>query len=105
MAIAVTATDVWSDGKRQHVIGTLVFSGNYATGGEAISWAVSKIKSSRSPLIVRIEGKTAYLYGYDKAAAKIPIFAPGGAELAAAAYPGGVTGDTVNFYAIFDQLR
>ena len=111
MAIAVTVTDTWSDGKRQHVIGTLAFTGNYVAAGEAITWNNTAIKSGTAPKWVTIKGAAAgFRYVYTKATKKVLIYSEDGvsginAELAAAAYPAEVTADIVDFWAVFDQLR
>lgn len=122
MAVAVTFTDVWTDGRRIHAVGTLAFSGNYATGGDAIDIKAAGInsagqgwRSSSDPTHVQIVGKAGHLYEYDRANKKVLIRRnknpadAGGAdipfpELAAAAYPAAVTGDVVDFYAIGKKL-
>ena len=113
MSIAVVITDNFSEGKRQIVIGTLTFSGSYATGGEVVSWALGAIKSQRAPKNVQIEGIAGFKYEYVAATAKVivrgyqPTDGTGGVialpQIAAASYPAGVTGDTVSFLAIFGQ--
>lgn len=117
MAIAVAFTDVWTDGRRIHAIGTLTFSGNYAAGGDALAIRAAtgvsarNWKSRNDPTHVMIQGKAGHLYEYDAAAKKVLVRRnknpadAGGAdipfpELAAAAYPAAVTGDTVTFYAV-----
>ena len=55
----LTVTNTWSDGKRQHVVGTIAIGATpltYATGGIAMSLADPKIKSSRSPILIQIKG-------------------------------------------------
>lgn len=108
MTIAVTVTNKWSDTKREHVIGTLVFSSTYAQGGQAITWVDPAIKSQRSVLRVEVDGKNGYQYAYDRANLKILIYQQNGVlgplvEISNGAYPAGVTGDIVDFYAIFNQ--
>lgn len=36
MSATATLTDIWSDGKRTHVIGTIAFASSYATGGDTL---------------------------------------------------------------------
>jgi hypothetical protein len=117
MAVAVSFTDVWTDGRRIHAIGTLVFSGNYAAGGDAIAIKAATATSTRNwkskdhPIHVIIQGKGGYFYEYDLANRKVKVRQnknpadAGGAdipfpELAAAAYPAGVINDVVTFYAM-----
>lgn len=115
MAVAVAFTDVWSDGRRIHAIGTLIFSGNYVNNGDAVDikgakGAIDHQKwlSRLDPTYVEINGKAGYFYEYDKVNKKIIVrqgdntnaAAAPFIQLAAAAYPAGVTGDTVTFYAI-----
>lgn len=117
MAIAVTITDRWNDGKRLHVSGTLAFSGNYATGGDTLDFT-GKVLASRAPVAVRVEGIAGFRYevnigsGIGNSLVLVrgqePTNATAGVialtQLAAAAYPAGVTGDTVRFHAIFKLL-
>lgn len=112
MAIAVSFRDIWSDGRRIHAIGSVVFSGNYAAGGEVVDVkaAAANAQGQRwmansQPDIMMLQGKAGYHYEYDRANRKIIIRQSAGAgaveaELAAAAYPAGVTGDTIDFYCI-----
>lgn len=118
-AIAFTKTDEWDDGKRIHVLGTLTFSGNYLNGGEVPTTGSTngiRARGSRSaPKWVKIEGKAGFEYDYDRANEKVmvraqePTNAGAGvialSQLAAAAYPAGITGDVVDVYAIFDKYR
>ncbi len=117
MAIAVTVTDKWDDGKRLHVIGTLAFSGNYATGGDTLSFA-GKVYASRAALAVQVQGIAGFVYevslgttiannlvlvrGQEPTNATAGVIAL--TQHAAAAYVAGVTGDTVRFHAIFKLL-
>ncbi len=113
MAIAVTITDRWNDGKRLHVSGTLGFSGNYATGGDTLDFT-GKVTASRAPVDLSVDGQAGFKYNAVKGTTiannKVKVFQTGAAvsspfaELAAAAYPAGVTGDTVGFQAIFKLL-
>ena len=105
MSIALTVTDHWSDTKRIHVVGTLAFSGNYATGGVAVSFADIKIKSASPPVYVAVSGLSKYLYLFNYATGKLKNIVPDtGVEVSAAAYPAGITGDTVTIYAIFPKF-
>jgi hypothetical protein len=115
MPIAVTVSDQWDDGKRLHVVGALAFSGSYATGGDTLSF-VGKVPASRAPILVRVEGIAGYKYEVNLGSAINNSLVlvrqynyPGGSagaatEVSAGAYPGGVTGDTQRFYAVFKLL-
>jgi hypothetical protein len=116
MALAVTFRDVWTDGRRLHAIGTIVASGNYVSAGDAldIKAAAGNAKGQRwmansDPDLVIVTGKAGYMYEYDRVAKKLKVRQEGAAaapavELAAAAYPAGVTGDTIDFYAVGKKL-
>jgi hypothetical protein len=124
MALAVTVNQIDAPAGSQFVeaYGTLTFSGNYASGGEAIAWAGlgtqgAQIPSSQAPIQVYVQsqGGSGWLYGWNAGTAKVQVFGqhPTNAttgiialeELAAAAYPSGVTGDTVTFLAVFKKLQ
>lgn len=112
MAYTLTVAAQHRVGKRLLVNGTLVFSGNYATGGEAIDFVANGVRSiDAKPEFMQIAGKAGYLYEYDKANNKViirgqePTSATAGvialSQLAAAAYPGAVTADVITFFAVF----
>lgn len=109
----LTVTDTWSDGKRQHVIGTIAVSptpGTYAAGGLALALTDSLIKSTQLRFSI-VRGLSAeFRYVYLPATGKLKIYDEDQttgvqAELATAAVPAGVSDDTISFYGIFDQLR
>lgn len=107
MALALTVTDHWTDGKRIHVVGTIVASGNYSTGGDTISFVNNDIRSTLPPVWFEVLGQGLFTYlpikGTTIANGKIKAITAG-AEVAAGAYPGGVTGDTIAVYAIFHKF-
>lgn len=110
MPIAVASViDSWHDGKREHVKGTLSFSGSYTTGGEVASFSHSAIKTTKPPIHIQIEGSSGYKYEFQRSSGKVIVrqsAAAGspGAEISAAAYPGGVTADVAEFYGIFKNV-
>ena len=118
MAIAVTVSKSWHDGKKFHAVGTLAFSGSYTTGGDTVDLSGGPTKSSRVPIRVTVGGQSGFIYkfapGTTIANGKVLVFGqqPTSAttgiialdQIAAAAYPAGVTGDTVDFEGIFDVL-
>lgn len=104
MAVALTQNDKWHDSKRVHYIGTLVFSGSYPAGGEALNLATA-LSTPSAPLSVQILGQAGYVYQWDRTNNKVMVRQSAAAanplgELPAAGYPGGVTGDVVRLYAI-----
>jgi hypothetical protein len=92
-------------GHKEFVVeGTLVFSGNYATGGEALDFnALTKLPTTKPPRIVLIVGKNGYGYEYDHTNKKVKTLA-GITETAAGAYPAGITGDEIRFRAYFPKF-
>jgi hypothetical protein len=105
--LTVTVKDHWQDTKRNHITGVIVASGSYSTGGDTAVFAageLAKIKSSLPPVVFMLQGITKYLYRVIPATGKILVFIPDtGLELAAGAYPAGITGDSISFYAIFHK--
>lgn len=108
MSLALTVTKQWWDGKKLHVIGTVVASSTYATNGDTISFASLGIESSQAPLWVKFNSLNGYAYVYSPASpstqstGKMRVNTTSNTELAAGAYPAGVTGDTIGYYAIFE---
>lgn len=106
MALAVNITNKIVAGSLLHVFGTITPSGSYVTGGEVPSWTA--LPTRKNPFYVHIDGKAGYVYTYDYANSKVMVFQCAAAanpmgQIPAAAYPGGVTGDTISFYAVFPQ--
>lgn len=116
MAIVATTTDSWHDTKRLHVCGTLAFSGNYVTNGDTLNFqGVKGVLSSLPPLECVIHGQSGHVYEFvfgttianGKVQVRIATTTSGNLGLSqhsAAAYDATVTGDVVNFHAIF-KLR
>ena len=117
MALTFTLVDTWDDGKRIHVAGTVAASGNYSTGGDTLDLSQFPIVASTQPPIqgtAWMDGLAGYDYVFSSGSAmnnsKVKIFAQGASagafpELAAGAYPGGITGDSITFYGIFPKLQ
>jgi hypothetical protein len=117
MALTFTLVDSWDDGKRIHVSGTVLASGNYATNGDTLDLSQSPLVASTQPPIsgtAWMDGLAGYDYVFIPGAAlnsnKVKIFQQGASagafpELAAGAYPGAITADTVTFYGIFKKLQ
>lgn len=111
MSVSLTIQDHWDDGKRLHVVGQLTFTGNYTTGGDAINLALAAIKTGagRIPIIVSVNGLNNFEYDYvtgtNMSNGKIKVQAFSTGEINQAAYPAGVTGDTVSIYMIVHKFR
>ena len=121
MATSTTSISVSrskTDVSERHLIafGTItVAAGDYATGGLTLSLADAAISASWLPVWVDILSPTSgYTYRFNPgttlANGKMLIFVQNGttgplAQLAAAATPAGVTGDTINFQARFTKSR
>ncbi len=119
MAIAVTVNYVSNDDDAFYIFGTLVFSGSYTAGGDTLDLTNQpSIPASLQPVQLYIAGQSGFNYNWIPGGAlsngKVKIFGqqPTSAttgvialsELAAAAYPAGITGDTIQFEAIFKKL-
>lgn len=106
MAVAVAVREFWDDGKRVHILGNLTFSGNYVTDGDSVTLTGLFPGQRSAAEIVSLGGISGYLYRFDNVNKRILVFqAPATgpnplAQISAAAYPAGVTGDTVIFYAV-----
>jgi hypothetical protein len=109
MPIAVNDVNngTWSDGRRLHFVRKLVFSGSYVALGDALNLGLYSIKSATVPFYVNVYGQTATPYAYrfvpgaTLATCKLLVVnSTTGVELAAGAYPAGITGDTVTLYGI-----
>lgn len=102
MAVVVTETRKLPNLRSVRSQGTIVFSGNYAADGEAV--VIPKPGTTKAPYTVRISGISGHQYLYDPTTTKVKILTAPGVELAAAAYPAGVTGDTITYDAEFPKL-
>jgi hypothetical protein len=117
MALTFTLVDTWDDGKRIHVTGTVAASGSYATNGDTLDLSLAPLIASAQPPIVGtawMDGAAGYDYVFLPGSAmnngKVKMFQQGAsagafAELAAGAYPGAISGDTITFYGIFKKLQ
>lgn len=119
MSVAFKVTYQWEDTKAVHVTGSLVFSGNYPTGGDTINFGALSadtypvsIKTQSGPLWLEVQSNAGYnFFGFDPtpaftppATAKIQAFNDnGGAELAAGAYPAALVNGNTLFRAIFPK--
>jgi hypothetical protein len=117
MALTFSLVDTWDAGKRIHVSGTVAATGSYTTGGDTLDLSQVPVIASTQPPIqgtAWMDGLAGYDYIFSPGAAmnanKVKVFAQGAAagafpELAAGAYPGAITADTITFYGIFKKLQ
>lgn len=92
-----------------HVAGDLIFalreitfSGTYPTGGETLDFT-STIKRGSGigkTIMVIPEGKAGYEFEWDRANSKLKVNTTAATELAAAAYPAGLTAGTLRVLVI-----
>ena len=117
MAVAATVDKNHDLGDLVMARGTLALSGSYVGGGEDMSsaWTGLIPGSTKKPVDMTVHGEAGYVYEYDFANDKLLVREQtdpadtGGAniplvELAAAAYPAGVSGDTIRFVAYFEKF-
>ena len=103
IAISIPPQNVDASGRNLvYAIGTLTFSGSYPTGGDTLDLTpvADKLSSSQIVQIVidSLNGNNTYyvaVLGNALNNHKVKVFSPGGTELSAGAYPGDITGDTV----------
>jgi hypothetical protein len=93
MAIVFTKTHSLHELRSMRIVGSLTFSGSYVTGGEIPS-GIIKPGTTKNPIMVSFYNKGDHTARYDAATGKVILYAPGGAQLGAAAYPAAVTNDT-----------
>ncbi len=117
MALTFSVVDTWDDGKRIHVSGTVTATGNYSTSGDTLDLSQIPLIASDQPPVQGtggMDGLAGYDYIFYPGAAmnsnKVKVFQQGTAagafpELAAGAYPAGITADTITFYGIFKKLQ
>ncbi len=117
MALTFSVVDTWDDGKRIHVSGTVAATGNYTASGDTLDLSQVPLIASDQPPVqgtAWMDGLAGYDYVFYPGAAinanKVKVFQQGAAagafpELAAGAYPGAITADTITFYGIFKKLQ
>lgn len=113
-----TVTKQWAD-SAYHVYGTVAIGADpleYLAGGLVFNLFQSNIKATRVPVQVKVQGISGYIYEYvngtDASDGKLIIRAQTNAaaedaplgELADAAIPAGVSGDTIIFEAVFKGM-
>lgn len=115
MPITVNLTPNNVDGSPSNFFfgaGTLTFSGSYTTGGDTLDFTpvMGLLPTSQAPVQVAAwsQGGTPFAYVPIQGSSfnnwKLKIFQAGGAEIAAGAYPAGVTGDIVAFQILGRKL-
>lgn len=108
----LTVTDTWYDGKREHVVGTVVVTNfNYVTNGIPLSFTGQEfIKSATTPVWAMITGVNGIRYSYDFTNLTIRMYGQNVVTGALYEVPGGspilsgVSTDTIKLYAIFKLI-
>ena len=103
LSISIPSQNVDASGRNLvYAIGLLTFTGSYPSGGDTLDLTPvsEKLSSSQILQIVAdsVNGNAMYyvaVVGNALNNHKLKVFSAGGTELAVGAYPGGVTGDTV----------
>ena len=124
MSASLKVADHWVDGKRIHVVGTLTLSGNYVTGGIPLNLVSDQIKSNAAPTYANITGRSSGYYGYNAYIGPyyavgsygykfipgpnitngVVMITTGSGEIAPGALPVLITGDSIQFYAVFPKF-
>ena len=112
-----TSKRVWDDGKKIHVVGTLVVApgpDTYTAGGNAVDFVANMVDGAglgiplpgigAQPFYAEVQG-LAYIGQYNPSTKKLKMIAFGGTEAAAGAVPAGLSGDVITFYLIFDKMQ
>lgn len=86
--------DVQSAGSIKALVGTLTFSGSYATGGDSLDLG-ALFKRSGLGKIFGVTGFRGYSAEYDPTAKKLKLYSAANTEHAAAAYNAALTGSAV----------
>ncbi len=117
MALTFSLVDTWEDGRRIHVSGTVIASGNYATSGDTLDLSQFPIiAATQTPIqgTAWMDGLSGYDFvfypGSTMNSGKVKIFQQGASagafpELASGAYPSAITSDTITFYGIFKKMQ
>lgn len=116
MPLAVSILNVDRSDKSFLVRGRIVPSGTYPTGGDTLDFSgIGDLPVSQPPKMIFLSGQAGFVYsfvpGSTLANGKVKVFcntagasnAPLG-EHTNATYAGGVSGDTIDFLAVFDKL-
>lgn len=117
--VTTTVTKQWAD-SAYHVTATLAIGASpleYATGGIAMNLNQAAIKASRTPLRVQVSGQAGFIYEYDPGTdnsnGKLLIRAQTNAaaedaplgELAVAAIPAAVSGDSIVAEILYSGMQ
>jgi len=112
LTLTVRQFDADATGKQIFVAGTVTASGSYPTGGDTLDLSnQSFIPSAQPPRQVSLFTQTGQVYNYTwiQGSAlnngKVKIYAAGGSELAAGAYPSTILNDVIAFSAVYPKLQ
>lgn len=96
------------EGKLQHVYGTISVSASpdvYVTGGLALDLSDGSVKASRTPIWIEFTSANGYTVTYVNGSnitnGKLKVLTAANTELAAAAVPANLSGDTIRYHAVF----
>lgn len=114
MALVVNTPTLEVGEKIINAYGTITASGSYVSGGDPLSF-IGKLHGGRNLEFLMVIGESGFLYrwvkGTDLSDGKLIVMqgdnnnaSDGPAiELPVAAYPGGVSGDTIRYHAQYKQ--
>jgi len=112
LTLTVRQFDVDSTGKQVYVAGVVAATGSYTTGGDTLDLSnQSFIPSAQLPKQVSLFTQTGQVYNYAFIQGtalnnnKVKVYAAGGTELAAGAYPAGILSDIIAFSAVYPKLQ
>jgi hypothetical protein len=112
LTLTIHQFDVDSTGKQVYVAGVVTASGSYTTGGDTLDLSnQSFIPSSQLPKQASLFTQTGQVYNYAFIVgtalnnSKVKIYAAGGTELAAGAYPASILNDIIAFSAVYPKLQ
>ena len=112
LTLTVRQFDVDATGKQLYVAGIVTATGSYTTGGDTLDLSnQSFIPSAQLPKQVSLFTQTGQVFNYTFIVgsalnnSKVKIYAAGGTELAAGAYPAGILGDIIAFSAVYPKFQ
>lgn len=101
MAAVATKTRDLPMTRSMRTTGSIVLSGSYPAGGEAVS--IPKPGTTKAPYNVWFSSANGNQYFWDIVNQKMKVFSGHGVELAAGAYPAGYTGDAIFYEAEYPR--
>jgi hypothetical protein len=112
LTLTVHQFDADASGKQVYVAGIITATGSYSTGGDTLDLSTqSFIPSAQLPKQVSLFTQTGQVYNYAFIQGtalnnnKVKIYAAGGTELAAGAYPSAILNDIIAFSAVYPKFQ